>query len=99
MCFSSPLAQPGKRALGDLFRYLLSPEHAPFSFDLAGNIIRLNLTVHMSDVFAPDEHNELGDWIGRFVQRADDLDNALIDNFGCLPAPETQLTFLKEEVH
>ena len=99
VCFSSPLAQPGKRALGNLFRYLLSPEHAPFAFDLNGNIIRLNLTVHMSDVFAPHEHDELGQWIGKFVARADELDNALIDNYGCLPAPETQLTFLKEEVH
>jgi serine protease Do len=97
VCFSSPLAQPGKRALGELFRYLLSPEHAPFSFDLAGNVIRLNLTVHMSDVFAPDEHDELGGWIGQFVKRADELDNLLIDEHGCEPAPETQLTFLKED--
>lgn len=96
VCFSSPLAQPGKRALGDLFRFLLSPQHAPFSFDLAGNNIRLNLTVHMSDVFAPSEHDELGDWIAKFVARADELDNALVDDFGCRPAPETQLTFLKE---
>jgi hypothetical protein len=96
VCFSSPLAQPGKRALGELFRYLLSPAHAPFSFDLAGNVIRLNLTVHMSDVFVPSEHFELGDWIGKFVARADELDNLLIDGHGCRPAPETQLTFLKE---
>ncbi|MBL4683962.1 MAG: trypsin-like peptidase domain-containing protein [Nannocystaceae bacterium] len=95
VCFSSPLAQPGKHALGDLFRYLLSPDHAPFSFDLAGNIIRLNLTVHMSDVFASQD-NEHRDWIADFVTRADELDNILIDNHGCEPAPETQLTFLKE---
>jgi serine protease Do len=96
VCFSSPLAQPGKRSLGELFRHLLSPDHAPFSFDMAGNVIRLNLTVHMSDVFAPSEHEELGDWVARFVTRADELDNALIDDYGCRPAPETQMTFLKD---
>ncbi|MEM6989258.1 MAG: serine protease [Myxococcota bacterium] len=96
VCFSSPLAQPGKRALGNLFRFLLSREHTPFSFDLAGNIIRLNLTVHMSDVFSVADNDEHGDWIARFVRRADELDNILIDEHGCQPAPETQLTFLKE---
>lgn len=96
VCFSSALAQPGKRALGDLFRYLLSAEHAPFAFDLVGNVIRLNLTVHMADVFAPSEHDELGARIAEFVARADALDNHLIEQFGCEPAPETQLTFLKE---
>ncbi|MEZ4445254.1 MAG: serine protease [Polyangiaceae bacterium] len=98
VCFASPLARPGKRALGDLFRYLLSPEHAPFSFDLDRNTICLNLTIHMSDVFAEGEHDELGDWIAKFIARADALDNQLIDDLGCEPAPETQLTFLKEGV-
>ncbi|MFO0549106.1 MAG: S1C family serine protease [Polyangiaceae bacterium] len=96
VCFSSQLAQPGKRALGDLFRFLLAAKHAPFSFDLQDNVIRLNLTVHMSDVFAPKEHDELSTWISRFVEMADEFDNVLIDQYGCEPAPETQLTFLKD---
>jgi serine protease Do len=96
MSFSSPLAQPGKRQLADLFRFLLSEEHAPFAFDLDGNVIRLNLTVHMSDVFSPSEHDELGDIVARFVAAADAFDNRLIDDYGCEPAPETQLSFLKD---
>ncbi len=96
LCFSSPLAQPGKQALEPLFRYLLSPEHAPFSFDLSGNVIRFNLTIHMSDVFGGGDSDEHADWIAQFVIRANELDNALIDNHGCLPAPETQLSFLEE---
>ncbi|MFO0617643.1 MAG: S1C family serine protease [Polyangiaceae bacterium] len=96
LCFSSPLAQPGKRALGDLFRYLLSPEHEPFAFDLDGNVIRLNLTVHMSDVFSPHGHDAMASWIDKFVRTADVMDNRLISRFGCEPAPETQLTFLKD---
>jgi len=99
VCFSSPLAQPGKRSIGELFRFLLSPDHAPFSFDLSGNVIRLNLTIHMADVFSPGsggDQSEHSDWIAQFVGRADALDNLLIDEHGCRPAPETQLTFLKE---
>ncbi len=99
VCFSSPLAQPGKKSLGDLFRYLLSPDHQPLAFDLDENVIRLNLTVHMSDVFTGAGHDLLAQQIADFVQKADDYDNALIDRFGCLPAPETQLTFLKEGSH
>ena len=34
LCFSSPLAQPGKQKLGELFRFLLSAEHAPLAFDM-----------------------------------------------------------------
>jgi serine protease Do len=97
LCFSSPLAQPGKKNLGELFRFLLSAEHAPLAFDLDENIIRLNLTVHMSDVFAPREHDELSSWIAKFLKLADQYDNLLIEKYGCEPAPETQLTFLKED--
>lgn len=96
VCFSSPLARPGKRNLVGLFRYLLSPEHSPFSFDLEGNTVRLNHTVHMSDVFAKDQNPSIGDWIAKFVSLADEMDNRLIDEYGCTPAPGTELTFLKE---
>ena len=98
LCFSSGLAQPGKQKLGELFRYLLAPEHAPFAFDLDDNLIRLNLTLHASDVFGHDDPDELAQRIATFIAMADRVDNHLIDTFGCLPAPKTQLTFLKEGV-
>jgi serine protease Do len=94
--FSSPLADVGKQKLGDLFRFLLSEEHAPFSFDLAESRIRLNLVFHMSDVFAQAEADETAKWIKKFLETADAYDNLLIEKYGCLPAPHTQLTFLKE---
>ena len=97
LCFSSPLAQAGRQRLPELFRFLLSAEHAPFSFDMADNIIRLNLTVHMSDVFAHASSDEVSSWIARFVASADRLDNVLVQDYACEPAPETQLTFLKEQ--
>jgi serine protease Do len=97
LCFSSPLVQAGKQKLGELFRFLLSPEHVPLSFDMHGNIIRLNLTFHMSDVFASGGHDELTGWVSQFLGAADKYDNLLIQEYGCAPAPETQLTFLKEQ--
>jgi serine protease Do len=96
ICFSSQLAQPGKQQLGDLFRFLLSADHEPYAFDLADNIIRLNLSVHMSDVFAHNDHAEMTRMVSTFVGKADDYDNLLVEKYGCEPAPETQLTFLKE---
>ncbi len=96
LCFASELAQPGKQKLGDLFRFLLSAEHAPFAFDMWENIIRLNLTLHASDVFAHSDVDELSGRIGTFIAMADKFDNLLIEQYGCVPAPKTQLTFLKE---
>jgi serine protease Do len=96
LCFSSPLVDLGKQRLGDLFRYLLLPEHAPLSFDLAGSTVRLNLTFHMSDVFASGDE-EMARQVGTFLESADRLDNYLCEQYGCGPAPETQITFLKEQ--
>ena len=94
--FSSPLAEVGKQKLGDLFRFLLSEEHAPFSFDLSESTIRLNLVFHMSDVFAQRDSDETAKWIKKFLDAADAFDNLLIEKYGCVPAADTQLTFLKE---
>jgi serine protease Do len=96
LCFSSPLAEVGKQKLGDLFRFLLAEEHAPFSFDLQDNTIRLNLTFHMADVFAANDADETARWIKKFLDAADAYDNLLIEKYGCLPAGDTQLTFLKD---
>jgi serine protease Do len=96
VCFSSTLAQPGKQKLGDLFRFLLSAEHAPFAFDLHDNIIRMNLTFHISDVFSAAGHGDADRWIHDFVSLVDRMDNQLVERFGCEPAPETQLAFFKE---
>jgi hypothetical protein len=94
--FSSPLAEVGKQKLGDLFRFLLSDEHAPFSFDLADSTIRLNLVFHMSDVYAERNSDEAAQWIRKFLEKADAYDNLLIEKYGCQPGANTQLTFLKE---
>ena len=92
--FSSPLAQTGTKRLKELFEFLLSAEHAPCAFDLFNNIVRLNLVVHVSDVFTPSAHAELSARIRAFIAKADASDNLLIHTYGCPPAPETQIDFL-----
>ena len=97
--FSCRLAQPGRRGLGELFAYLLSHEHAPFSFDLNGSIIRFNHVVHMADVFTPSEHPTLIARVGEFIARADAADDILIERFGCRPAPDTMIDRLDAPDH
>jgi serine protease Do len=96
LCFLSTLAQPGKQKLNELFRFLLSAEHAPFTFDMAENLIQLSLTLHASDIFAHNDLDELVARVSTFIAMADRFDNKLIEEYGCLPAPKTQLKFLKE---
>jgi serine protease Do len=97
LCFSSTLAQVGKQRLDELFRFLLSAEHAPFAFALRDNLIQLNLTFHVADVFAHARDDEMSAWIAQFVTMADRFDNLLVEKYACEPAPETQLTFFKEQ--
>lgn len=97
--FSSPMVQPGTRNLTALFKYLLAAEHAPFSFDLNGSTVRLNLVVHSSDVFAQDALATLTERVRAFIAKADATDNLLIEQYGCLPAPETQRDVLKGGEH
>ncbi len=92
--FSSPMAQTGGRDLNELFQYLLAAEHAPFGFDLCGNTIRMNLVVHVSDVFAPAEHDALADRAKEFIRRADRIDDLLIDTYGCRPAADSRIELL-----
>jgi serine protease Do len=96
LCFLSALAQPGKQNLGPLFRYLLSSEHAPFAFDMNENTIRLSLTVHATDIFTHGKPEELVERVASFIAAADRYDDKLISEYGCVPAPKTRLSFLKE---
>lgn len=60
------------------------------------SVIRFGVTLHATDVFGGRDAAALTALIVRFIAEADRLDNHLIDELGCQPAPRTQLTFLKE---
>ena len=48
-------------------------------------------------MFAHGDRAELAAWVAKFVASADRFDNQLAADFGCEPAPATQLTFWKEQ--
>jgi len=97
--FSSPMVQVGNRGLNELFAFLLAPEHAPFAFDLYGRNVRMNLVVHIGDVFAAAQHAELASRVREFLRRADELDSMLVKDYGCTPAPDSQLEALVGDEH
>jgi len=86
---SSTMALISGDQFDPLYRYLLDQSHAPFGFDLSGNIVRMNHVVHISDVFGENEHDELAERVKRFISAAGQVDNRLIREFGCKPAPES----------
>lgn len=62
LAFSSPVAKADPTAL----RRLLAEEHAPLAFDLDGDIVRLALSLHVSDV-RHGAHEELAARVERFL--------------------------------
>ncbi len=87
--FTSPMVTIAGDQFDALYRFLLDAKHAPFSFDLNGSVVRMNHVVHISDVFSGHEQDELADRVRRFITTADQIDNELIRQFGCKPAPDS----------
>ncbi|MBK8286220.1 MAG: serine protease [Ahniella sp.] len=89
--FSSPMVETPTRQVNALFAYLLDEEHAPFSFDLDGSIVRMNYVIHTTDVFSKRDREHLIEEVGEFIRRADRIDGRLVKEFGCTPAPDSQM--------
>lgn len=62
--------------------YLLQTEIAPYRFGLDGNQIYLSYRVHISDIFS-DYSEDVKTNLTHLAFKADDLDNYLVDTFGC----------------
>jgi serine protease Do len=88
--FSAPMVKLGSGALDALFADLLDARHAPYSFDLNGSTVRMNLVVHTSDVFTAGSSDTLAPRVADFVAQVARTEARLIEQFGCLPAPESQ---------
>lgn len=93
--FSANLALAGNRGLQPLFRELLSDAHAPFAFDLFSSTVRMNLVLHIADIYAEQTHAELAKRVADFVYTADAMDDRLIREFGCQPTPDTRIDRLQ----
>ena len=79
---TSPLNILPKKNLEPVLTYLLQTEIAPYRFGLDGNQIYLSYRVHISDIFS-DYSEDVKTNLTHLAFKADDLDNYLVDTFGC----------------
>ncbi len=79
---TSPLVKIPKSNLEPVYRYILSHPIKPFVFGIWQGMIYLSYRVHLSDLQSSFkeqiQHN-----IAQLAQKADELDNYLIDTYGC----------------
>lgn len=80
---TSPLNILPKKNLEPVLTYLLSAKDIkPYQLGLDGNQIYLSYRIHISDIFS-DFAEEIQNNITHMGFKADELDNYLVDNFGC----------------
>ncbi|GIM50886.1 trypsin-like peptidase domain-containing protein [Capnocytophaga stomatis] len=79
---TSPLVKLPKQNLKTLYQYLLSHPYTPYHFGVSDSIIYISYRVHMSDVFSDDAEKIKG-YVRDIPQLADDLDNMLVEKYGC----------------
>lgn len=80
---TSPLNILPKKNLEPVLTYLLSARDIkPYQLGLDGNQIYLSYRIHISDIFS-DFAEEIQNNITHMGFKADELDNYLVDNFGC----------------
>lgn len=80
---TSPLNNLPKKNLEPVLTYLLSAEDIkPYQLGLDGNQIYLSYRVHISDIFS-DFAEEIRKNITGMAFKADEMDNYLVDTFGC----------------
>ena len=65
-----------------MYKYLLSRPVPPYSLGVSSNQVYLSFRVHLSDVFS-ERSDEVAKWLTKLALTADDLDNRLMDQFGC----------------
>ncbi|GIZ15246.1 trypsin-like peptidase domain-containing protein [Capnocytophaga catalasegens] len=87
---TSPLAKLPKQNLLPLYEYLLSHPHLPYSFGISDNTIYLSYRVHLSDVFS-DDSDKIKQYVRNMPALADDLDNLLVEKYGCEFSIEAKL--------
>ncbi len=89
MIVTSPVAKLPKKPKETL-RYLLSYENPNYSFRLESDgTIYLGNEQHLSDIFNPSRREKIIKDISGLAMAADEVDNILIEKFGCLPSAKT----------
>lgn len=79
---TSPLAKLPKKNLLALYEYLLSDPAPPYSLGINEGEVYLSYRVHLSDL-TNGNRQEIQNNLSRLARKADELDNYLIETFGC----------------
>lgn len=90
LIITSPLAKLPKQNLLPLYEFLLSHPYLPYSFGISDNTIYISYRVHLSDVFS-DDSGKIKEYVQNIPALADDLDNLLVEKYGCEFSIEAKL--------
>ena len=72
-----------------LYQYLLSRPVPPYSLGVVDNHVFVSYRVHLSDVFS-ERSSEIAKELMSLALTADDLDNHLMDEYGCEMSAEAK---------
>lgn len=82
LCCTSPINNLPKKELEPVLTYLVESDFKPYKMGVSDNEIYLTYRVHISDVFS-DYADQVNKNITGLALKADDLDNYLLNTFGC----------------
>ncbi|MFK7741820.1 MAG: S1C family serine protease [Planctomycetota bacterium] len=93
-CVRTSLAMLPSKPL-DCLRYVMSYDDPDYTFVVGSSgRIWLRSEMHLSDIFNPARRETMARKIARLGKVADDMDNYLVESFGCKPSPESHAAML-----
>jgi len=79
---TSPINLLPKSNLEPVLTYMLSTDFVPYKMGIEGQRIDLDYRLHLSDI-KPETERQIAQEIANMAFLADDLDNMLVDKYGC----------------
>lgn len=86
-----PLVKIPQKNLPDFYRYVLAFDKQPYYLGVSHSNVLLSYRAHLSDIFSSKYQPQLKAALGNFLETADQLDNKLIEKFGCPPTDEMRV--------
>lgn len=80
---TSPINILPKQNLEPVLKFMLSGETQPYQLGLENNQIFISYRIHVSDLLCEKHAEELRNNITNLAFKADELDNVLVDKYGC----------------
>jgi len=80
---AAPLVKLPRKNLVELYTFVLSDPVPPYQFTMSNDVIHLSYRAHLADLDDPDARTRIGDELIGLGHKADELDNHLVETFGC----------------